>query len=275
MCRQELPDAALTYSASIIFHGTRPWADYIWSDQLTGLNMVSQLVLTGTARDLTVPPNSVWDMAQGRAGHPRSWDSDSETRQLKKCIIYPATERCACISFWGKFLNKVLKNDGSKEGQGWPQYLLLCPLVWSLWSVALMFSAVAARLQLRPNAASSLYNLSLDKVAQSERRGHFLAASLAFCALNGGFRWSKFCSWFSKGEHKCFMLDRWENLIRSDEWSHSLSLCLCFSVIKSLCACLAELTYKRMVFLQPGKENLSRIIISFHRITGSFKCFTG
>lgn len=45
-----------------------------------------------------------------------------------------------------------------------------------------MFSAVAATLQLRLNAASSLYNLTLDKVAQSESRGHFLAASLAVCA---------------------------------------------------------------------------------------------
>lgn len=41
------------------------------------------------------------------------------------------------------------------------------------------------------------------------------------------------------------------------------------------CACLAELTYRRMVFQQPGRENLSKIIISIHRIKGSFGCVAG
>lgn len=53
-----------------------------------------------------------------------------------------------------------LKNEGSKEGQ----FLLGAP-----GSVALMFSAVDATLQLRPGAASSLYNLPLDKVQSRVR----------------------------------------------------------------------------------------------------------
>lgn len=177
--------------------------------------MVSQLVQTAPDS----PPDPVGDESPGGAGPP------------PPCC---------------------LRGETFQEGQERSRCLPRPPLLWSLCSVALIFSAAAATLQLRPNAACSLCNLTLDKVARRERRGHFLAV----CRLNGGFRWSKFCSWPSKGEQRCFMLHRWENPIRSDEWSRSLSLCLGSSVIKSLGACLAELTSERMVFQPPGKENL-------------------
>lgn len=123
-------------------------------------------------------------------------------------------------------------------------------MVWLLWwSVLLLQRCNYGWTQPRT------FIISARTKCRGERNLLIFSDSLAAGALNGDFRWSQVCLRLSTGEQRSFMLHRWENQIRGDEWSNSLSLCLCFPVIKSL----EELTWKRKAFQRSEKENQSKI----------------
>lgn len=253
MCRQELPDAALTSFSMSRLH-------LIWSAPRIEHG---ESVRAGH-------PHNCWLLVEIFI-HLVSVGHDTETVRPDGYLAKRRdTESWICISFWGNFwINWRMREVEDRSDHSSCCSVLCCGLCVRLLWCSLLWLQRFNYGWMPPRA----FIISRWTKWRRVRDVVIFSPRLWRSALNCGFRWSKFCWWFSTGEQTCFMLDRWENPIRSDEWSHSLSLCLCFSVIKSLCACLAELAYKRMVLQQPGKENLSKII-SFHRITGSFKCFT-
>lgn len=231
MYRQELRDAALTYSTMAAVH------EQIRSDQLTGLSRVSQVVQTGTAGDPTVPQIQpvalitagcslrflfIWWASAVRHWYP----TIQEIHQLSGQTLHHRKERLHPLL--REVSESTLEERELKKGGSDHSTCCSVLLLWLLWCFLLWLQRFNYG-RMEPPA------FKIPPWTQSGRRGHFHASSLAVCSLNGGFRWSRLCSWFSTGEQRCFMLGRWENLIRSDEWSHSLSLCFPFSVIKRLC----------------------------------------